>query len=339
MAKKDKKEEEFEKALEELNKKFGKGSLIPASKKETYSNIIPATSFSLNNALGIGGFAKGKLYSIDGDTSAGKSTTAYDVIGNSQKKYEDKWLLIDKEDSYTPEYGKRLGINNEDLIIAAPDTLEDMYELVVEALKSGIFGGILVDSVTSFAPQARHEGSVVMGLEAKINSDKMRLIMNALGESDTCLILILQIRNKIGGYGDPTTVSGGLSIPFYSHVRIRITRSEIDRENQQNTMKFTVIKNKLASPFKVGTVVYNWNTGFDVFSEIGDLAIEFELIKMEGKSYFLPETDIKIVGKKNVIEHLKNNPKYVEEVLKPLVINHLQSNNLRKEDLTEDISH
>ena len=138
--------------------------------------------------------------------------------------------------------------------------------------------------------------------------------MSALEKSDTCLIFCMQIRQKLGSMGDPTTVSGGLAIPFYAHCRIRVTRSEIDRENEQNVMKFTVIKNKMAPAFKVGTIIYNWNTGFDLFSEIGDLAIEFGVIKNEGKTYFFPESgDYKVVGKKNAIQY--------------------------QEDLTEDISH
>lgn len=331
-------EETKKKAIEELTRKYGKGTFISAVDKESYTDVIPTTPFSLGNALGIGGFAKGKLYTIDGDSSAGKSTTAYDVIGNCHKTFGDMCLLLDKEDSYTTSYGKQLGIDNDKLMIASPHTLEDMYDLLVDALKSNAFGVILVDSVTSFAPAARFENSTVLGAEARVNSDKMRLVMDALEKSNTLLLMIQQTRQKLGGYGDPTTVSGGVAIPFYSHCRIRVTRSEIDRENEQNVMKFTVIKNKLAPAFKVGTVVYNWHTGFDLFSEMGDLAVEFGIIRNEGKSYFLPETDIKIVGKKNVVQHLKDNPEYVKDVLQPLVKNHLDNSaNLRKEDSVEDI--
>jgi len=330
-------EEKIAALMADFNKKFGKGVIIDARKKEAYGDVIPTTPFSLRNALGIGGFAKRKLYTIDGDTSAGKSTTAYDVIGNCQKEFNDTCLLIDKEDSYTTAYGEKLGIDNEKLVIATPNTLEDMYELLTSALQSGLFGTIVVDSVTSFAPKARHEGSVVMGIEARVNSDKMRMVMSALEKSNTCLIFIQQIRNAIGSMGDPTTVSGGKAIPFYAHVRIRITRSEIDRENQQNVMKFTVIKNKLAPPFKVGTIIYNWENGFDLFSEIGELAIEFDIIKKVGNTYHFPQRTDTQVGKKKTIQYLKDNPEYMKEVLEPLVKDFLSQTNLRKEDLTEEI--
>jgi recombination protein RecA len=207
------------------------------------------------------------------------------------------------------------------------------------ALKSNAFGVIVVDSVTSFAPASRFEGSVVMGVEARVNSDKMRMVMDALEKSNTCLIFIQQIRQAIGGMGDPTTVSGGKAIPFYAHGRIRITRSEIDRENKQNVMKFTIIKNKLAEAFKVGTVVYNWSEGFDSFSEIADLAIEFEVIKVEGKTYYFPEVeDFKVIGKKNAIQYLKDNEEYTRQIIQPLVTEILNGDNLRKEELTEEIS-
>lgn len=339
-----KKQTEEQEKLNELVKaieaKFGKDSIYSAEENESYGDVIPTTSFSLSNALGIGGFAKRKFYTIDGDLSSGKSTTAYDVIANCQKTYGDQCLLVDKEDSYTKEYGKKLGIDNSKLTITRPRTLEDAHSLVIDALNSGLFGVILVDSITSFAPASRYEDSVVLGVEARVNSDKMRMVMDALQKSNSCLIYIQQVRQKLGGYGDPTTVNGGTAIPFYAHVRIRVTRSEIDRENRQNVMKFTIIKNKLAEAFKVGTVVYSWENGFDLFSEMADLAIEFGIIRNEGKTYFFPESgDFKVVGKKKAIEYLKDNPEYTKTTIQPLVEDYLKKVNLRKDETTEEISH
>jgi recombination protein RecA len=325
----EKQEEEKVLSLEDFNrvvrKQCGKDAVISAETKESYGDVIPCTSFSLSNALGIGGFAKRKIYTIDGDLSAGKSTTAYDVIGKAQQTYGDQCLLIDKEDSYTREYGAMLGVDNDKLTIVTPHTQEDMYETLVTAIKSKLFGVIVVDSVTSFAPEARFEGRVVMGIEARVNSDKMRLVADAMSKSNTCLILIQQTREKIGGMGDPTTVSGGKAIPFYAHCRIRITRSEIKREEQQNVMKFTIIKNKMAAPFKVGTVIYKWDQGFDFFSEVGELAIEFGIIKKEGNSHYLPEVEAKFVGKKKVMAYLTDNPEYTKAVIEPLVLDVLKN--------------
>lgn len=319
-----------------MKKDLGADSVVIAKDKESYGDVIPCTSFSLGIALGIGGFAKRKIYTIDGDLSAGKSTTAYDIIANCQKTYGDECLLVDKEDSYTEPYGEMLGVDGEKLTIVTPHTLEDMYDTLLTAIQSKLFGVIVVDSVTAFAPDARHEGSAVMGLEARTNSDKMRLIADAMFKSNTCLILIQQTREKIGAIGDPTTVSGGKAIPFYAHGRIRITRSQIDRELQQNVMKFTVIKNKMAAPFKVGTVVYKWATGFDFFSEVGELAIEFGIIKKEKTTYFLPReyedsTDIKFIGKKKVLAYLEDNPEYTRAVIEPLVKEVLAGNVIREE--------
>lgn len=343
MGLKDSKENNDVMSLEQF-KKFvikvsGKDSIINASEKENYGDVIPCTSFSLRQALGIGGFAKRKLYTIDGDLSSGKSTTGYDIIAQCQKVYKQRCLLIDREDAYTTEYGALLGIDNDLIDIITPNNLEEMYDILQVALRSNLYGVILVDSVTAFAPETRFEGSVVMGVEARVNSDKMRLIVHALNQSDTCLIMIQQTRQKIGVMGgDPTTVSGGTAIPFYAHVRIRITRSQIDRENMQNVMKFTIIKNKMAPPFKVGTVVYKWGEGFDFSSEIAQLAVEFGVIKNEGKSYYFPNLDdFKLVGKKKVIDYLNDNPEYTKQIIEPMVLEVLNnSEQLRTEEIDEN---
>lgn len=322
--------------IKESKRLFGKDAVIDAEQKEAFGDVIPTTPFSLRSATGIGGFAKKKIYTIDGDPSSGKSTTAYDVIGQCHKVYGEQCLLIDKEDSYTTEYGKLLGIDNSKLTIVSPRTLEDMYEAIIMGLESKAFGVIVVDSVTSFAPEARFEGSVVMGIEARVNSDKMRLVNDAMFDANTCLIMIQQTRQKIGGMGDPTTVSGGTAIPFYAHVRVRVTRSEIKRELEQNTMKFTIIKNKLATPFKVGTVVYKWGIGFDFFSEVAELAVEFGIIRKEGNSYYFPEVEnVKMVGEKKAIAYLRDNPEYTKAVIEPKVKEYLSRTDLRQDEIDD----
>lgn len=328
--------------LEDFNKHIkklcGKDSIISAEDKESYGDVIPCTSFSLSNALGIKGFAKRKIYTIDGDLSSGKSTTAYDVIAHSQKKYNDQCLLLDKEDSFTRDYGTLLGIDNKKLTIISPHTQEDMYNVLIPAIESGLFGVIAVDSVTAFAPQSRYDGNEAMGIEARVNSNYMRLVADAISKSNTCLILIQQTREAIGKMGgDPTVVSGGKAIPFFAHVRIRITRSKLDRELQQNIMKFTIIKNKMAPPFKIGTVVYKWGVGFDFFSEVADLAIEFGIIRNEKTSYFFPEcNELKIVGKAKAIQYLTDNVEYTKSVIEPLVLKHLSENVGREDESFEN---
>lgn len=190
----------------ELEKLFGKGTVMLATEKEPYGDVIPSTSFSFNYASGIGGVAKGKVYDIYADPSAGKSTLAYDLIGQCQKKYGDWALLLDKEDSYTATYGASLGIDNEKLIIINNksekiQSLENMYDILCAALESKKFGIIAVDSVTSFAPQSKLEDSAIMGVEARVNSDKMRKINNLMPKSNTALLLLRQSRVSIGGFG------------------------------------------------------------------------------------------------------------------------------------------
>jgi protein RecA len=310
--------------IEELEKLFGKGTVLLGIEKEPYGDIIPSSSFSFNYASGIGGVAKKKIYDIYADPSAGKSTLGYDLIGNCQKKFGEWALLIDKEDSYSPNYGAAMGIDNEKLIVmnnksSKIESLEDMYDVLRKAIESNKFGIIVVDSVTSFAPQSKFEDSAVMGVEARVNSDKMRLINNLMPKSNTCLLLLRQSRQSIGGFGNPITVSGGTAIPFYSHVRVWVTRSEIDRELGKNKIKFNFVKNKMSVPFKIGVTLYDWKEGFDSASECGDLALEFGIISISGKKYTLPNIDESITGKKKVVEFLKQNPDYVTTILQPLV--------------------
>lgn len=192
-----------EELIQLLEKDFGKGTLMPAASKEPYGDIIPSTSFSFNSASDIGGIAKGKIYDIYAEPSSGKSSLAYDLIGNCQKLYGDYCLLIDKEDCYTSEYGAMLGVDNDKLIIVnnrskSIDSLEDMYNIICLALESKQFGMIVVDSVTSFAPQARLEDSAILGIEARVNSDKMRKVNNLMPKSNTALCLLRQTRLSMG---------------------------------------------------------------------------------------------------------------------------------------------
>ena len=309
-----------------LSKEFGKASVINLKERETYKDVIPCTSYSFNLASGIGGVAKGKIYEIFADPSSGKSTLSYDIIANCQKKFNEPCLIIEKEDSYGTKYGERLGVDNENLVLITPETQQQMYEMLLESIKANIFGVIVIDSLTSFAPKERFDGSAVMGIEARVNSHFMRLVISELQKTNTTLIILQQVRQSLGGaYGDPTTVSGGKAVSFYAHVRIKITRSEIDKELQQNTMKFHFVKNKLATPFKVGSIVYSWEGGFDNASEMAEIALESNIIKIVSKSYFLPEVEEKIVGKKKVIAYLKENPDYIKNVLTPLVHEYLEN--------------
>lgn len=322
---KEKKIISLEDFMSHLNKEYGKGTVIDANEKETYNKVIPSTSYSFNNASGIGGIAKGKVTMIAGLPSAGKSTVLYDVMANDHKKYNQPSLLIDKEDAYGQDYGGKLGINNDLVKIVNPRTLEDMYIILLQAIKLNIFGVIGIDSVTTFVPKAKlDEGSEKMLQEATIHSRYMPQVIDALRGTETALIGLFQLREKPGGYGDPYFEPGGNAWLFYSHVRIRITRSEIDKELFQNTMKFHFPKNKLAMPFKVGTITYSWLGGFDTESELADLAIDAGIITVVGRTYTFPELpDFKVTSKAKAIEHLKNNPEYLQSVIKPKITEYL----------------
>jgi recombination protein RecA len=325
----EKKKKDVPKTIEDfkkfLDKEYGKGTVIDPNAREAVKDVIPSSSFSFNLASGIGGWAKGKIYEVYADPSSGKSTLGYDAIANCQKKFGEDCLIIEKEFSYTKPYGSAMGINNEQLHIINPETQEDYYEQLIVALENNLFGVIVVDSLTSFAPKARHEGSQIMGLEARCNSYYMRLVINAIQKSNTCLIILQQTRLSIGGFGNPIVVSGGKAVEFYAHVRIWITRSEINKIDEENTMKFNFVKNKLANPFKVGVVTYKWGGGFDDASAIRQIALDAGIITLVKTTYVFPESDTKIIGKVKAAEFLRDNPEYVETVIKPLVTKYLES--------------
>ena len=285
MAKEVKKEQNIDGFQSEIEKIFGKGSIITANEEIPPGDIIPLTSLTLCNALGKGGFAKNKIIEIIGWESAGKSTLSCDAIANDQKTYGDNCLLIDKENSFDKFYAERLGVNLDKLQLAYPNSLEDCYSLIEKALDSRLFGLIVVDSLTSFQPQASLDNpGGAMGKEARINSDRMRMVTDKVRNSNCCVVFINQIREKIGVmFGSPETTSGGNALKFYAHVRIMIRRKEIKAENQTNTMHFKIIKNKLAPPMKEAETTIIWGKGFDKESEIFYLAKDFEIIKKHGK--------------------------------------------------------
>ena len=268
-----------------------------------------------------------QLYITDDYIVTHNSTISYDIIGNCQKVFDEPCFLLDREDAYGRAYGERLGIDNNRLKIATPKTLEEMYSILIKVINTNMFGVVVIDSVTAFVPKAKLEGSEKMLQEATIHSRMMPQVIAALKDKKTAVIGLFQLRQAPGTYGDPNFEPGGTAWPFYSHVMIRVTRSEIEKELKQNTMKFTFLKNKLFSePFRVGAITYSWTGGFDNESEMAELAIDAGIIKVTGRTYTFPELpDFKVTSKAKAIEHLKNNPEYLQNVITPLVKEYLEN--------------
>ena len=319
MAKELTKEEKIQQFKDALVKKYGEGSIIGASDDTPAGDIIPLTSLTLCNALGTGGLAKNKIVEIIGWESSGKSTLSYDAIANAQKTYEDYCLLIDKENSFDKFYAKQLGVDLDKLEISFPSSLEDCYDVIEKALDSGLFGLIIIDSLTAFQPQSTIEdGSGAMGKESRINSNRMRMVNDKIRNSNCCIVFINQMREKIGVmFGNPETTSGGNAMKFYAHQRIMIRRKEIDAKGQQNTMHFKIIKNKLAVPMKEAETTIIWGKGFDKESEIFYLAKDFDIIKKHGKKVTYDGSVFELTDKDAMNEYydyLNDNPELKREI-------------------------
>jgi recombination protein RecA len=304
----------------EILKQYGKNSILSANEENSVGDIIPLSSLTLKNALGVGGFSKNKIYEILGWESSGKSTLCYDAIANAQKTYGDHCLLIDKENSFDKFYAQKLGVDCDKLELVYPESLEDCYSVIEKAFDSKLFGLIIVDSLTSFQPKSTIENPEgAMGKESRINSNRMRMVNDKIRESNCCIVFINQIREKIGiMFGNPETTSGGNALKFYAHVRIMIRRKEINPVTQSNLMHFKIIKNKLAVPMKEAETTIIWGQGFDKESEIFYLAKEYDIIKKHGKKVTYGEIVFELSDKDAIGEYyayLNDNLEMKEEIV------------------------
>jgi recombination protein RecA len=312
MAEKTLEEFSLDKFLKEMEKLSGKDSIQIASTAESYTDVIPFSSINLNNATGIGGLPKNKVIEIIGWESAGKTTISTDIIAQCQKTFGDNCFLIDKENSFDPFYASSLSVDLNKLLISRPTSLENCYDVIEKVLGTKKFGVIVVDSLTSFRPQANIEGNAGMGKESRINSDRLRMINEKMVDSNCCIIFINQIREKIGVmFGSPETTSGGNALKFYAHMRIMIRRKEI--KDGYNTMHFKFIKNKMAPPMKESTIHIIWGKGFDLEAEAIELAIQSNLLKREGNSYIYKDTKI-ATSKEKLEQFWKDNPEVLKEL-------------------------
>ena len=285
--KKEKKILSLEDFTKEMKSKFGKNSVITASEADAYTDVIPFSSESINDASGIGGLPIDKVVELIGWESSGKSTIANDLIGNAQKKFKDcQSLLIDRENSFDKFYAETLGVDTANVTLGYPESLEDCYDTVEMALDTKLFKLIIVDSLTAFSPDATIDGNSAMGKESRINSDRMRMVTEKVKDSGCLVIFINQMREKIGVmFGSPETTSGGNAMKFYAHMRIMMRRSAIDQVAQRNTISIQFIKNKLAPPFGKAEVDIIWGKGFDLEQEAITKAIKANIIELSGKTY------------------------------------------------------
>ncbi len=321
MAKKTETDQNLKQVLSDIEKQFGKGSIMRLGDNEKREiDVIPSGSISLDIALGIGGYPKGRIVEIYGPESSGKTTFALHAIAEAQK-LGGKAAFIDAENSLDPQYAARLGVDTNELLLSQPDNGEQALEIAEALVRSGAISVIVIDSVAALVPQAEIEGEMGdshVGLQARLMSQALRKLAGIINKTGTVAIFINQLREKVGVmFGNPEVTPGGRALKFYSSIRLDIRRSEQIKMGSDiigNKTKVKVVKNKMAPPFKTCEIDIMYGTGISLEGEIVDLGSEINVLEKAGAWYSYNGEKIG-QGKENVKEYLKNNPKVKEEIL------------------------
>ena len=320
--KKDGKDEALEEALRNIEKTYGKGAVMKLGERpETAVDTIPTGSLSLDMALGVGGYPKGRIIEIFGPESSGKTTLALTAIAEAQKR-GGRAAFVDAEHAIDPVYAKKLGVNIDELILSQPDNGEQALEIVEMLAHSNAIDLIIVDSVAALVPQAELDGMMAdnqVGLQARLMSKAMRKLAAVLNKSNCTVIFINQLREKVGiAYGNPEVTSGGRALKFYASVRIDIRRSEAIKVGESiigNMVKIKIVKNKVAPPFITSEIELLFGQGFSKTGEVLDKATDLGLIKKMGSWYELEGTRLG-QGRDNAKDYLKTHPDNLEKLEK-----------------------
>ncbi len=320
------KREALEAARLQIDKQFGKGSLMKLGDNKEILDIetIPSGSLLLDEALGVGGYPKGRIIEIYGPESSGKTTLALHAIAECQKKGGIA-AFIDAEHALDPTYAKNLGVNIDELWISQPDNGEQALDITESLVRSGAVDIIVVDSVAALTPQAEIEGDMGdshMGLQARLMSQALRKLTGILSKANTTIIFINQIRMKIGVmFGNPETTTGGNALKFYASVRMDVRKSEtIGKSSDEitgNRVKVKIVKNKVAPPFRKCELDLMYGTGISYVGSVLDAAIKYNLIEKAGAWYSYNGEKIG-QGRDKTIEYLEANQVFVEELDKKL---------------------
>ena len=326
MAKEDLKETELklEETLKQIQKTFGKGSIMKLGDRQAVEcDVIPSGSLLLDEALGIGGYPKGRIIEIYGPESSGKTTLALHAIAECQKQ-GGKAAFIDAEHAIDPVYAKNLGVDVDELILSQPDNGEQALEIVEMLANSGAISLIIVDSVAALVPQAELDGEMSdssVGLQARLMSKAMRKLAGVLNKQNCAVIFINQLREKVGVmYGNPETTSGGRALKFYASIRIDIRRTEAIKAGSDvvgNTVKVKIVKNKVATPFKTCELDIIYGQGISKEGEILDRAVELGIIK-KSASWF-EYNGVKIAqGREAAKEYIMSNEDFAKELIEKI---------------------
>ena len=306
--------------MDKIEKDFGKGSIMRMSSESvTDIPVIPTGSITLDVALGVGGYPKGRIIEIFGPESSGKTTLAIHAIAEAQKAGGIA-AFIDAEHAFDSFYAQKLGVDVDNLLISQPDNGEQALEIADSLIRSSAIDIIVIDSVAALTPKAEIEGEMgdsKMGLQARLMSQALRKLTASISKTKTVCIFINQLRDKIGViYGNPETTTGGNALKFYSSVRIDIRRASVikDGEEQLGTRtKVKVVKNKVAPPFKRAEFDIMFGEGISKIGEIVDLGVDFGIIRKSGSWFSYGEQKIG-QGRDSVKELLQNNEALREEI-------------------------
>ena len=325
-------------AISQIEKQFGKGSIMRLGDNEFISDVpaIPTGSISLDIALGVGGIPRGRVVEIFGPESGGKTTLALHVVAEAQKK-GGLAAFVDAEHALDVTYARKIGVNTDDLLISQPDTGEQALEIAEVLVRSGAIDVLVVDSVAALVPRSELEGDMgdaQMGLQARLMSQALRKLTGSIGRSKTTVIFINQLRMKIGTFfGNPETTTGGNALKFYSTMRIDIRRIAAIKQGQDvigNRTRVKIVKNKVAPPFKGAEFDIIFGEGISKEGDVLDLAADHEIIEKSGAWYSYKGERIG-QGRENTKKFLVENPDILNQVENEV----REKFNLKKDEVEE----
>jgi len=323
MAATSKKEKALDLAITQIDRQFGKGSImrLGSDRPNISDNVISTGCLSLDVALGVGGVPRGRIVEIYGPEAGGKTTLALHIVAEAQKN-SGYAAFVDVEHALDPEYAKALGVNTEDLLVSQPDTGEQALEITETLVRSGALDVIVLDSVAALVPKAELDGDMGdshMGLQARLMSQALRKLTGTVSRSNTCVLFINQIREKIGiMFGNPETTPGGRALKFYSSQRLeirRITTIKYGTDPVGNRVRVKVVKNKVAPPFKMAEFDIMYGQGISYIGDVLDLAVTGDIVQKMGAWYSYKDEKIG-QGRENTKAFLEENHDLLSDIVK-----------------------
>ena len=314
------KKKALETALQQIEKNFGKGTVMRlGDKPEMNVDAIPTGSLALDAALGIGGVPKGRIIEIYGPESSGKTTLALHIVAQAQKRGGEV-AFVDAEHALDPDYAARIGVDIDSMLVSQPDTGEQALEITDALVRSGAVDVVVVDSVAALTPRAEIEGEMgdtFVGLQARLMSQALRKLAGNIAKTNCVVIFINQLRMKIGVmYGNPETTTGGNALKFYASVRIDIRRIEAIKNGTEiigNRTRAKIVKNKVAPPFKEAVFDIMYGEGISKWGELVDMAVQLDIIQKSGSWFSIGEERIG-QGRDNARKYLMENPETAQRI-------------------------